>query len=342
MFKKKNSPQGAWAALHEGESPYDGTPIPDEPEVEPEVEPEEEPAAKPKKKKTAKKEKAPKAPKAPKTPKEHGKAAFLRTKSFLGIVCLVLGCLICFAVVPVLKMATVKTVDVVTFTQAAPAGMVITQDMVKTVEMSQYHLPVGAITELSDVIGKYLSVDAAAGDFATPSRVSNTYPGSDPELLDLPEGKMAISISLSNLAQSVSGKLRQGDIVQLFASSGDAEQAMASAPLELQYVEVLSATYSDGSDVDLTAAKVAGKSNVDSTNYLTHITLLVNARQAAVLAGLDHNSTVYAALVVRGNEERKQAALAMQEALFVEEEAENIADAAAQPESVPESTQEGE
>jgi pilus assembly protein CpaB len=146
-------------------------------------------------------------------------------------------------------------------------------------------------------------------------------------LAELPDGMVAISISLPDLAQSVSGKLRQGDIIQLFAVE-DNNSFTAVAPPELQYVEVLAATYVDGTDVqDEPAAQdnqgqqngIASGSQENDT--LTTVTLLANEEQAACLAGLEHNATLHAALVVRGDDTAKKAALDAQKEYFATLEA---------------------
>lgn len=242
--------------------------------------------------------------------------AFFRTNTFYGIIAIVAGLAIALLGVPILRSQTTDTVDVVCFASDVSAGSIITSSDVQVVEVSSYHLPVGTVFDASFAVGKYLRTDALVGDYVTSQRLSQEYPGDDPFLIDLPEGKMAISVSLPDLSQSVSGKLRAGDVVQIFASDANAETSTAEAPLELQYVEVLAATYRDGQDVsDGEAAKTTATGDDDT---LSTVTLLVNAQQAAKIAGLEKQATMYAALVIRGNEARKVEALAAQDNYFVE------------------------
>lgn len=268
--------------------------------------------------------------KSEKAQKDGRQASFFRTKTFFGIVCIILGLAVALAGVPVLRAQVVDTVKVVTFAADANAGTIITADMLTLNEVSSYHLPVGTIIEESEAVGKYLRVDAVAGDYVTVSRLSSQYPGDDPYLLELPEGKVAISVPLPDLAQSVSGKLRAGDIIQLFAASANSESLTADAPPELQYVEVLTATYQDG--VDVQDGGYDG-GNTTSGNTLATITLVVNPRQAATIAGLQKQATLYTALVIRGNDTRKAAALAAQDAYFasLDEIAEEMRDVDEQP-----------
>lgn len=254
--------------------------------------------------------------KQPRLKKNPDGRPFIKTRAFLGIVCIVLGLSVAFLGLPMLQMSVSKTQDVVCFAEDVKAGTKITESLLASVEMSGYHLPSGVLRDQQSAVGEYVTTDALAGDLVTASRLSKSYPGADPQLASLPAGKVAISISLKDLASSVSGKLREGDVIQLFAVEDDSTLT-ATAPQELQYVEVLAATYSDGADVKDDGKKTADSIDSGSSKEtLATVTLLCNQQQAAVLAGLEHNATLHAALVVRGNDTAKEQALKTQDAYF--------------------------
>lgn len=236
-----------------------------------------------------------------------------RTKVFWGVVSILLGLVVSFVGVPMLQSAVSKTEQTVCFAQDVRAGTKVTKDLLTTTDMSLYHLPTSTIHDPQVAIGQYVKTDAVAGDIVTTSRLSTDYPGLDPQLAKLPDGMMAISISLPDLAQSVSGKLRQGDVIQLFAVE-DNNSFTAVAPPELQFVEVLDATYVDGTDVQDNQNTAAGESGQNDT--LATVALLANEQQAACLAGLEKNATLHAALVVRGDDAAKNAALDAQKEYF--------------------------
>lgn len=267
-------------------------------------------------------------PKKEKKPWGAGRNLF-KTKTFFGAACIVLALLISFSAIPMLQAKVSNTATVLCFAQDVKAGSVVTEGMLKDVEMASYHLPAGAVADEPSAVGRYVTTDALAGDIVTVGRLSDSFPGGDPQLAKLPEGKMAMSVTLSELAESVSGKLRQGDVIQLFAVLSD-KSYTATAPPELQYVEVLAVSDEKGNDLDNTAQKSSGimEDSVE-TESLSTVTLLVNETQAAVLAGLEHNATLHAALVVRGDVTEKKKALAAQDTLFA---AETTTDAAASSE----------
>ena len=102
--------------------------------------------------------------------------------------------------------------------------------------------------------------------------------------------------------------------------TNDSTSVSASAPAELRYVEVLASTYPDGADVeDQNLFSVSGAgSNAATDDILATVTLCVNARQAALLAGLEENATLHAALVVRGDADRKAEVLKMQNEILAQ------------------------
>ena len=255
-------------------------------------------------------------PKEKKERSPDGRTPIFRTKLFWGAVSMLLGLAIAFAGIPMLKMAVTETEPTVRFAQDVKAGTKVTADLLVVVDMSPYHLPSDTLHDLSAAVGQYVKTDAVAGDLATASRFSQGYPGADPQMVGLPEDTVAISISLPDLAQSVSGKLRQGDIVQIFAVE-DNNSLQATAPAELQYVEVLAASYADGSDVQET--QDAAEDNPTKDGALSTITLLANAEQAACLAGLNQNAKLHAALVIRGDDAAKARALEVQADYFADD-----------------------
>lgn len=252
-------------------------------------------------------------PKEKKERSPDGRTPIFRTKLFWGAVSMLLGLVIAFAGIPMLKMAVTETEPTVRFTQDVKAGTKVTEDLLTVVDMSPYHLPSGTLHDLQAAVGKYVKTDAVAGDLATVSRFSEGYPGADPQMVGLPEDTVAISISLPDLSQSVSGKLRQGDIVQIFAVE-DNNSLQAAAPPELQYVEVLAASYADGSDVQ--EMQDTAVDNTTKDGALSTVTLLANAEQAACLAGLNQNAKLHVALVIRGDDAAKARALKAQADYF--------------------------
>lgn len=239
--------------------------------------------------------------------------SFLHSKMFWGVASIICAMLIAFAGVPSIISEVGKTVEVITFGQDVSAGSLITADMLEHKQMTAYNLPANAVLDIEQIKGRYLTHDAVQGDIVTSLRLSSTYPGSSPELANLPKGKLAVSFTLSELAESVSSKLQAGDIIQIFAvldSNKENGDLTAQTPPELQCVKVLSVTSSEGTDVNKSGEII------ENTSVISTVTVEVTRQQAAILIGLEHMATLHAGLVVRGDDSLASQALAQQDALM--------------------------
>lgn len=270
-----------------------------------------------------KKEKPAKPPKE-KLPKGEGTTlkAIFRSKILWGSLSIIAALIIAFVVAPIQQKRAAALAPVVVLTRDAALGELITTDMLSVVEVGAAGIPKGAITATAEAVGQYLAVDGLNGDILTSARLATQYPTDDPILTELPEGKVAMAASLGSLEQSVASKLRAGDVIQLFAALDDrmVDNGSVAATIvpELRAIEVLSVTNDKAEDIGDRDAF----SNVEDRR-ITTVVLALNPQQAATLAGLEENATLYAALVIRGDPARAEAALAAQDNYFSSLEVEN-------------------
>lgn len=248
--------------------------------------------------------------KSPKKRRSGGLLSVVKTKPFIGGCCIALSMIITFGAVPLLKAQTTDLVKVQVFAKSVHVGEQISKDDVKTVEMSSYNLPLGIVYEQKEVVGSFVTQEAAKGDLVTRTRLSQVYPGDDPALASLPEGKQAVAVTLSDMSQSLASKLRHGDIIQIYAMLADETNSatlLLITPPQLQYIEVLYSSDEIGADV-----------SAAMENRVQTITLLANEQQAQQLVTLEHTATLHAALITRGDEQRKKEALEKQEQYFLD------------------------
>lgn len=268
----------------------------------------QEPVSKPGKKAKSPREKVPRRP----------LKMQLQSKGFLGGICLVLALVLAFIVSPALAARKAATVEIVTIAEDVPFGTKIVSSMLSVREMGAINLPAGAVTDPAAVVDKYLTTALLQGDILTTRHFQDNYPTDDPELLNL-GGRLAMSVSFTDLATSVSSKIRAGDIIQLLAvlkndnNVSETPTTAATVVPELQAVEVLIVT--NGKATAVTADGETGD------NQIATVVLSVDRQQAAVLAGLNANATLHAALVTRGDETAKDTYLLQQETLLSELEA---------------------
>ena len=264
----------------------------------------------PNKKKKGKKEKPPKPPKQPKEPKE--KVPFFKNRKKVGITLIVLSLLVLLVVSPLLNYftSTEQAVTVIA-TQDIPKGTLIEDKMLAKVEVPAAALLPIHLRGQEQASGQYAKTDIAKDEMISTPKLSETTPFDDSYLYKLPEGKKAMSVTISSLAAGLSGKLRQGDIITLYANldtKEDKEDYTAILLPELFYLEVLAVTNADGYDI----TKAVEQSELEDALSAT-VTVAVDDLQASKLAGLEVNGKVYAALVTRGDKERAEQLLSVQD-----------------------------
>ena len=71
---------------------------------------------------------------------------FLKNRTVLGVLCIVLSLIICFAVTPLFNKAMSEKTEIVRVVKPISVGEEITSDMVKTIEVGSYNLPDDVVT----------------------------------------------------------------------------------------------------------------------------------------------------------------------------------------------------
>lgn len=238
-----------------------------------------------------------------------------KNKTVIGTAIVVIALLVGFGLVPLLNSVINASVCVVRAKSDIQQGTQITSDMIETVKVGKLNLPHGIETTASEVIGKYTTTEIVQDDMIFADKISGqngTY--------DLKDGQMLMSMTVKNLASGLSGKLQSGDIVTVFAEGSTQNMGEsvtpATVPPELQYVKVAAVTTSTGTDTN--TAKKQVSSDSDSNNLPATITLVLNQKQAAVLAGYD-NGTLHVALDCRKNDKKAQELLNKQDSYFSQE-----------------------
>lgn len=252
-----------------------------------------------------------------KRPKRKSEAPSLfRNRMFLGVMSIGLALFIAFGVTPVVNMLTSRDIEAVRLKADVPKGTVLTAEQIETVSINARNLGQYIVTDPAQAVGKYAAIDMLRGDILTEQKVTDAIQYDDPYLAALPEDKMAISVAMQSPEESLSGKLRAGDIVRLYAymtDSLDTSEYNALSLPELQYVEVLAVT--NGRMRDLDTKNDLAEAETEEAAIST-VTLAVNTQQASVLAGLNQCAQLHAALVSRGDEARKAASLEAQDQYF--------------------------
>ena len=120
---------------------------------------------------------------------------------------------------------------------------------------------------------------------------------------------MAVSVTIDTFAAGLSAKLQNGDVISIIVTPKNATESMI--PAELKYVKVITTTTSGGIDKDSIVKNEDGSYELPST-----ITVLVNEKQAKLLAQYEGNADMQAALVYRGDKATANKFLEKQDKFF--------------------------
>ena len=235
-----------------------------------------------------------------KAPKAPGKKPF-SSRTVIGVVCIVLALLITFGVAPLVNRFTDQKVDIVRIKADVQRGQIITADHLEIVNVGSYNLPNHIIKDKNAVVGKYAATDLYAGDYLFDSKLSLNNKNAEDVLLGLDGKKIAISVNISNFAAGLSDKLENGDIVSVIIY--DKEKNISYIPAAFQYVKVITTTTNDGIDKD----------EITEGGKAATVTVLVTPEQAELLANYNSTTNVHFSLVYRGDAEKADAYIKVQD-----------------------------
>lgn len=226
--------------------------------------------------------------------------SFLKNRTVIGVICIVLSLIICFAITPLFNQQISQKVEIIRVISEITIGDEITANMVKVVEVGGYNLPQDVLKNTKTVIGKYATADMVKGDYILSSKIADEPVAENEYLYSLDGEKQAISVSVKSFANGLSGKLKSGDIVSVIAPDYK-KQGITIIPQELQYVEVIAVTA--GSGYDANTSVQSSDFEEQEKELPSTITLLVDQQQGNILAELEVDGKLHISLVYRGDKE---------------------------------------
>ena len=244
-----------------------------------------------------------------------------KNRTVLGIFCIAVSLLICFAITPLVNAGLSKKVAIVRFNQMVQEGEQITKNMVDVVEVGNHNLPENVVRNLADVEGKYLTATVYAGDYILTDKISEEPSAENKYLYNLNGEKQAMSITINTFAEGLSGKLKSGDIVSVIAPDylGSGETII---PVELKYVEVIAVTAKSGYDANTEEQRT----EEEEKELPSTVTILVRPEQSRLLARLEAEGEIHLSLVFRGEAEKASEFIKAQDQVLDEMKAEEEAD----------------
>ena len=245
-----------------------------------------------------------KVEKKPKTSKNKSGKNIFASRSFIGILCIVLALIVCFGAAPIINRVSDEKTEIVRMRKTVLKGTQLTENDVEVVSVGAFNLYEGVIKDKSEVIGKYVTGDMYKGEYIFKEHITSDIHTANDILGSLNGEKKAISITIGSFALGLSGKLETGDIISVIVY--DTKEGYAHTPPELRYVRVITSTTSQGIDK---------ADRTDNTQPVT-VTVLVNQKQAELLAEYEKTASMHFTLEYRGDMATAQRFLNMQEEYF--------------------------
>ena len=231
----------------------------------------------------------------------------MKNRTILGVIFSVVAILIMFVVAPYFNAIATNDVDCVRLKADVLRGTQITAAHLEVVSVPSYAIPAGTYKSASEIVGKYATSQLYAGDYLTADKLSTSSISAADALENIPEGKVAMSIPISSFSGSLSGKLENGDVVQIWIRWDPEAKDGCFVPAELQYVKIVTTTTGSGIDKDQIIVNEDGSFAMPST-----VTVIVSDLQAKRLVECK-DYEMFLTLVYRGNEEKVNEYLAKQD-----------------------------
>ena len=236
----------------------------------------------------------------------------MNNRFIYGILSIVLAAIIAFIAIPAVTSKTSSTCEIVRMKNAVTRGTLITAEDIELVEVGGFNLPDSVARKTEDIAGTYAAADLYPGDYLLPEKVSSVPLSSDLVLNEIPDGKVAISITTQTLATGLSDKLQDGDIIRLYHYDDENVLEPVTDIPELRFVKVLAVTDSKGLDIDYTTPPAED----EERQQTAAITVLATPEQAMLLTRYENEGLLHVALINRGTTKLAEELLARQDEIL--------------------------
>ena len=227
---------------------------------------------------------------------------YLKNRYVIFALCLILSGIIAFVIVPKANKNMGDAVNVVKVIKRIEKNTQISEDMLAIKQLPKIAVPDNVITDKSAIIGKAAAVTLYPEDNLIPQKFINLDSVGDKAFYDMDNTEqIAVSVTVSSLAASVSGKIIPGDVVSVYGFV--TETKTLAEYTDLLYLEVIGVSNANAEEL---SERTSG-SETDSSDKVipATVTLSVNRNQAQELIMLENTSSLHIVFVGRGETSRK-------------------------------------
>lgn len=229
------------------------------------------------------------------------------SKLLLGIICIAIAALLSFVALPQLYADKAETTSAVKLSRDVPAGTLITENLLSSVEVGAYGLPDTVVRSAEAAVGMVASEVLYAGEYLTSSRLvtEEAYQAQlAAQTKGLESGYCLVTIEFPSVSSGIAGVLRAGNIVDVHECTENKESGVTvqKALPSLYVYDVLNADLQSLTKLD---AKLAEAVMEEDTNYdfaPAYVIFRCTVEQAHTLIRLERTEALHLTLQSVGGE----------------------------------------
>ena len=186
-------------------------------------------------------------------------AEIIRSKLFIGILCIVLAGAVAFLLLPRYYRSQSATEDVIRVAQDIPAGTVIAAEMLTTSTVGSFGLSEDVVRDMDAVLGMVAAENLYSGEFLTEVRLQTEEEYAEAEAQKqkgLTSGMSLITIEFPSSSAGIAGVLRAGDTVDVYEyitrtnEDGEKESSATTCMSGIYVYDVLNKNMQSLNDLD--------------------------------------------------------------------------------------------
>lgn len=225
----------------------------------------------------------------------------LKSRLFIGGICLVLAAGIAFGLLPKVYSAKLDTVEVIKLRHNVSGGTVIDDSMLTRVEVGAYNFPETVVREVNGVAGMVAKENMYAGEFVSKERLVTQEEYNaimEEQTKGLTEGLCLVTIQFPTASSGGASILRAGDIVDVYETSEDTEGALyVDKVLESMYIyDVLNSNLESLHELDDKKAELLIEEDADFNFEPAYVVFRCSEDEAEAMIRMEKAKSFHLAL----------------------------------------------
>ncbi len=215
-----------------------------------------------------------------------------KSKTFIGIICLLLAAVIAFLLLPRFYAARSTVRSVVRVSKDVPAGTMLTADMLSTAEVGAYGLSEKTVANVGDAVGFVALDNLYAGEYLWSDRIA-TAEDYKAKLSEKTKGlsgsNCLVTIEFPTASAGIASVLRAGNIVDVYEHvEGEDRATLVSKCLSGLYVyDVLNQKLESLDELDRKRAEAVIEEDTDYDFIPKYVVFRCSQTQAETLIRLE-------------------------------------------------------